>query len=359
MPTSFQDSRDKLLQHFLDFLWRQWTALGVPGHEVPSGDWIIDPEALVLITTRMGRYDSRLLDNAIEWLSANGRRINLQRLKRLRPQWPTADPGVFGAISEILSEQSALRKWNTLRDTHYLLPEEPEPLFIHPDGSPLPVLGDLDERFQKYGLLRTKWTPRGTAQTPLPNEACNLILALRSLFGVNARAEILAWLLTHESGHPGAIARDTAYFPKTIQLTLNEMEESGCLHSIRQGREKRFRIQKEGWQHVLSGMNALRFPRSINWSPVYYFISRTLDLLKDDGDPASSHLRAIQQRGFLDEVGPALDRSGLQSEFAAHKKLTGDQLTQAIEKDVSTVINLLQTDFVSSAPPQSLPTFML
>lgn len=52
---------------------------------------IIDPESLLLVTTRFGRYDSRLLDEVIDWLSTNGTRINLQRLRRIHDEWPVAE----------------------------------------------------------------------------------------------------------------------------------------------------------------------------------------------------------------------------------------------------------------------------
>ena len=90
MHTSFQHSRDRLLRHFLDFLWHQWSALGVAGQRDGDDDRIIDPEALLLATTRFGRYDSRLLDEVIDWLGSNGTRINLQRLRRLHDEWPVA-----------------------------------------------------------------------------------------------------------------------------------------------------------------------------------------------------------------------------------------------------------------------------
>ena len=129
----------KLLGRFLDFLWHQWSTLGVAGQPGGNDDRLIDPEALLLVTTRFGRYDSRLLDEVIEWLNSNGKRINLQRLRRLNKEWPVADQRVLAAISGVLAKQATMRKWKVLSKP---LPAEvkPELLFVNYDGSALPVL---------------------------------------------------------------------------------------------------------------------------------------------------------------------------------------------------------------------------
>lgn len=349
MPTSFLDSRNRLLQTTLDFLWRQWTTLGVSGSQTSRGNWIIDPEALVLITTEIGRYDARLLDSAIDWLYAYGQGINLQRLGRLQGQWGPCDERVLNGIAEILAVKSVLRKWRTLRET-FPFDEPPEPLFLSPNSTPTPVLGDPDPRFEKYGLLRGQWQPRGNAQLPRPDHPANLLWCLRALFGVNARAEIMAWLLCHESGHPAAIAKDTGYFSKTIQMTLNEMEQSGQIRSERVGREKNFRIRRQEWSHLLPSKKAHAFPRWLHWPQVFSFIFRTLDLLgSSDFSQASNRLRSIQLRGFLDDAAPSLRESGLRSEMTANRELSGETLVEAILQDVEILIHLLDTDFLTKA----------
>lgn len=346
MTNSPKDSGDRLLSQLLDFLWRQWTTLGAPGNRVSGGDWIIDPEALVLITTELGRFDSRLLDTAIDWLYAHGQLINLQRLRRLKGLWGMGDERVLAGIAEILVERSVLRKWQSLRETsHFQEPDEP--LFLKTDGSALPVLGEPDPRFQKFGLLRSRWEPRSQCQPPRSDHSGNLLLMLRALFGVNARAEIMAWLLTHESGHPAAISKATAYFPKSIQTTLNEMAASGQIRSERHGREKIFALRREEWCFLITWPDPREYPRWINWPPVFSFAFRTLTLLREaEKTPGGSErLRAMQQRGFLDEVAPAVREAGLRPHLTAHTDLKGSQLTEAILRDASHLSHLLETDF--------------
>jgi hypothetical protein len=132
-----------------------------------------------------GRYDSRLLDEVIDWLVTNGTRINLQRLRRLHNQWPLADQRVMTSISTILSKQSIMRKWATIS---HPIPAGviPEPLFIHLDGSPIPIFHQPDPDFQRHGLLRDPMEFRRMSLSPDPSRAANLLCSLRALFGVNA-----------------------------------------------------------------------------------------------------------------------------------------------------------------------------
>jgi len=45
------------------------------------------------------------------------------------------------------------------------------------------------------------------SQPPDPQQPVNLLCSHRALFGVNSSAEIIAWRLTHEAGHPAASVR--------------------------------------------------------------------------------------------------------------------------------------------------------
>lgn len=343
MPTSFQPSRDKLLGRFLDFLWHQWSALGVAGQRGADDDRIIDPEALLLATTRFGRYDPRLMDEVIDWLSSNGKRINLQRLRRLHDEWPVADLRVMTAISAILSKQSAMRKWSMISDP---IPAEvrPEPLFIHADGSSLPVLHEPDPDFLRHGLLRDPIKLRGMSQPPDPSLAANLLCCLRALFGVNARAEIIAWLLTHESGHPAAIARDTGYFSKSVQYTLNEMEDSGHIRSRRDGREKIFWIKPGDWDFLIAWTQPSGFPRWVDWMPVFSAITTFITATGESGlDGFPEQVQSIRLRQALDEAMPALSQAGFVETMSASRNLTGKQLISAILTDMEKLERTLQS----------------
>ena len=78
---SQKDFRDLFLENILNFLWRQWSALGVLGEARAEDPWVIDPEPMLLFTLEMGRYEPRLFDEVLDWLVVNGRWIDIQRLE--------------------------------------------------------------------------------------------------------------------------------------------------------------------------------------------------------------------------------------------------------------------------------------
>jgi hypothetical protein len=94
-----------------------------------------------------------------------------------------------------------------------------------------------------FGALdpRGKLELRSVSQAPNKEFPANLMFRLRALFGVNARTNTPACLLTHPEGHSPDMERQTGYFPKTVQMILAEMAYSGKVYAARKGREKHCR----------------------------------------------------------------------------------------------------------------------
>lgn len=343
MPISFQHLKDNLLDSSLDLLWRQWSSLGVAGQRDDIDDRLIDPEALLLVTTRYGRYDPRLLDEVIDWLSSNGKSINLLRLRRIHETWPLSDERVLGVIGGMLAKQSAMRKWSAFSAKSDTLSNDPQSLFLRRDGTPLPVFENPDPDFLRGGLLRDMMELRGMSRSPIPSKAGNLLFYLRALFGVNARAEIIAWLLTHESGHPAAIARDTGYFSKSVQHTLNEMEGSGHVRSRRQGREKIFWMNPKDWDFLISWSQPAGFPRWVDWMPLFLAVHTFIDVLSQPNfHDSDEQVQSILLRQALDIAMPALSQAGLAESISASREQTGAQLIQAVQQDLDGLVKLLR-----------------
>ncbi|MBK6732889.1 MAG: hypothetical protein IPG61_02135 [bacterium] len=226
MAISATEFRDTVRDRLLGLLWRQWSAIGVAGYSESVETRIVDPEALLLLTLTVGRYDARLYDAVLEWLDLNADYLNVQRLQNLAPSFgPHARAGL-GAIAERLGRRSAVAlKWKKLAALPGLAQEEP--LFLLADGSAMPLPAAHDEVFRKHGLLRAPITTRGVAQ-PFPNEGMpSLLLRLRALFGVSIRCEILCLLGSTSEIHPSLIARQIGQAPRTVQDVLVDMVRSG------------------------------------------------------------------------------------------------------------------------------------
>ena len=343
MATSFLDTKQHLDELAVNFLWHQWSSIGVAGGARSNDAWMIDPEALVLATSRFGRHDPRLMDESLDWLVRYGRRINILRLQSLHEEWPgLADDRVLAAIAGILGKQSVLRKWRGIGQPA-AANVEPEPLFFSATGGYLPVFGEPDPDFRAAGLLRSPVEHRGMSKLPDARARENLIFLLRAFFGVNARAEIFAWLLVHGSGNPTAIARDTGYFIKSVQLTLNEMEESCQILSSRQGREKIYRVIGDSWHFMLAPPGSPKDPRVFpvwfDWMPVFTIIARMSETFSiPDLDAKSEHFQAIKIRDALDTLKPAIDRIAVTHGWRTTTNLRGSDLIQSLLADLDSLL---------------------
>ncbi len=343
MKTSFQHSLSQLNQRMVDLLWHQWSSIGVAGYARPDDKRIIDPEALILATTRYGRYDSRLMDESIDWLMKFGNRISLQRLQGLHKNWPeVADASVLASIAEVLAGNVTHRKWRVLVDEP-AKSSETAAFFTSVDGKPATKPKKTDPIFAKHGLFRGVLDLRGMSQTPDSEKPQNLIFTLRALLGVNARAEIMAWLLTHESGHPAAIARSTGYFSKSIQHILNEMLESGQVSSMRIGREKHFSVpHRKRWQALLCPAtdDAGEYPEWIDWIPLYSVVTHFSEIIGKPGlDETSEHFQAAKLRDALYECAPALAQAGRVHAMEAKVGLRGKVLVNALMTDLAKLLD--------------------
>ena len=342
MQISFHNSLNQLTAKMVALLWKQWSSLGVAGYGDPTDDSIIDPEALLLCTTHFGRYDSRLMDHAIDWLVKNGNIISVQRLQGLEKNWPSvADARVLSAIAEILCCDVMHRKWRVIADRP-ALGVASEFLFHAKESGALMPIAEPDPFFEKHGLLREPLQLRGMSLAPDPSNRQNLLLSLRALLGVNARAEIIAWLLAHESGHPAAIARATGYFSKSVQQILNEMLASGQLGATRIGREKHFFLRRrQDWQNLLFPMKAESqvFPRWVDWMPLYAAIAGFAQALSlPQIDEKSPSFQSIQLREAFLQAMPALTRSGKIFQMQASPEIRGAEMITSLLADINALI---------------------
>ena len=184
------------LDRLLELLWRQWSSLGVSGQSPPWEGGVIDPEALLLTTCTFGRYDNRLFDAMVEWTGINGRYVNVQRCKRMLATRDFGGETVFRALAESTRTSNTAAKWAKVGQAPDRAPS-PVPLFFLKDGRPIPVVGEPDPIFARHGFDRERYAPRRVAQAFRPERPENLLMRLRALRGVNARCEILSYLLVN------------------------------------------------------------------------------------------------------------------------------------------------------------------
>ena len=261
-------SKDQFQEQIFEFLWRQWSTLGIAGRTESKDNRIIDPEALLLFSLSICRYEPRLFDEIIDWLFQNGHFINVQRLQQIELKYNFHCGPQLSAIAELLSAKSSYKlKWSGLAKKYSQ--EHKESLFFDKDGNALPCPSDKDANpeFLSHGLKRGQINLRGYSQAfDLHSPAC-LLLRLRALLGINTRAEILCLLASLKEIHPSEAARATAYYQKTIQTTLVEMAQSGVI-LIRTSKKEKFYRLKSGTLDALLKPDG-ESPRWVNWPTLF------------------------------------------------------------------------------------------
>jgi len=325
METSLTNFKIEFRESLLSFLWQEWSALGVSGHTRTGDDWLIDPEALLLFSTVVARHDARLFDEILDWLQLNADALNLQRLARLQKEHALGDASVLAAMATQLTHAKAHPKWRTVatRASRPGAGAAARPLFTH-----LPAPTRADELWLAWGWQRPPVELRGLGQTPRPDQPATFLFKLRALFGLQTRAEIMAWLLAHESGHPADIARATAYFRGSIQAVLNELAASGHVHALRTRREKNFGLRRDEWRFLLTWPEAKDFPRWLPWPVILALFQRIDDLLEHPKlATMSPPVQAIELERALIPAAPVLTPAGLWP--AVPSGATGESAVQA------------------------------
>jgi hypothetical protein len=273
---SLKELYNKLIEIQLTHLWNQWALLGVSGYG-KKNNHIIDPEALLLYSLEIARYDARLYDEILDWCFVNGEFLSIPRIKTLLKSFPVNRQ--LTALSELISFKTRTLKWNKIvaSEKNDII----EPLFMNiTTGSPLPIIGNADQIHLQNGLNRPECRFRGYS-SPFPsNETGALILKLRALFGITVRCEIIASLIDGSEKHPSQIARETDYYQKTVQDTISCMSRSAFIQMRTQGRLKKYFLDKS-FISLICGNENLHY---IHWSSLYKLLNTINNILLTSSD---------------------------------------------------------------------------
>jgi|LSQX01.1.fsa_nt_gb hypothetical protein len=337
MKEPLKEFRDSYLELLLSFVWKQWSSLGVAGYSCNDDNWYIDPEALLIFSLHIGRYEARLFDEILNWLSTNGHLINIQRLKTILKKEKFLGSRIIPVVAEILTEKTKGKKWEYFVKS-FPVQNTCENLFLQKNGQPIEMFGEPDPIFQKYGFSRGKTQFRRHTQPVRLIKSTGLLFKLRGLFGINARSEIFLYLLVNESGHPSLIAREIYYAQKTVQDILVEMTNSNITYIMPVGREKHYQLKKDEWLNILTYGNKnicwVNWPRFFSalesiWIKLDEKKFHTLDSLTQ-----SSELRILMK-----SVKKQIESSGFGGPLSNESLYLG---TEYIEVFISDIKNLLR-----------------
>ena len=314
-----KDFRYLFLENILNFLWRQWSALGVLGEARTEDPWVIDPEPILLFTLEMGRYEPRLFDEVLDWLVVNGTWIDLQRLRGILRGKDETSIKLIGAVAKFLVQEGDGRKWQNVANFCKLkmqeTPDSHESLFFSKDGKRYPPSPEPDSFFLSCGFNRPEVKIRRlTREVPITSQSTIRFL-LRALFGVGSRAECLTYLLTNEGGHPSEVARAIGLSVRGTQDTLIDLSRSGLILTRVKGKRKiEYWLSHERWWEFLSRGSITEFKKPIwlDWISLFSALSNVWNALNEMREEGiSDYLRSSRIRDSMETIGSEFLKSGL------------------------------------------------
>lgn len=267
MPTSSA----KITEHAADLAWSLWTELGVSGWQRSHTSHAIDPERLILFTACLDDADPRLRDESTDWCIAYGRYVSAARLRNLLGVQSPEAQAAFGRMAATVNANSILR-WP----------------------------GAAEAR--PYQRTRRSAIPDFLAPSLI-------VLRLRALFGVGARAEVLRAFLTEPSAHLSAadVAVEAGYTKRNIAETLEALRMAGLLQARPLRNQRLYGLADAEWFTSLPGDMPDSHPR---WGSVFRILEGLIAGM-DKAEALPTRARTVEASDALRDLHNDLQRVGV------------------------------------------------
>jgi len=295
-PSSLSQHLDQKLR---DFAWDEWAQMGLLASPERQSRWAQDPEALVVFTLEVARADPRLFDEVLDWLTVNESLINMRRVRAMSEG--EEDELLFlGTLFWLDFHRRSKGIPNTKKS-------DPKPLFYALSTA----IPDPDPAFAAVGLIRPKVEPTGKSGTPDMRSPINFAFRLRQLLGVNARAEVVRFLLTTApaDADTAIITKSTRFASRNVRQALTSLQDAGVVS--RRGK-RRFAVDLEGWTGLLR-IEADDLPTYRAWPQLLGGLRRVSRWLRrPELDALSDYMLASETRDLLEEVRDRFEEAGLE-----------------------------------------------
>ena len=248
-------------EHLVEYAWRAWSSLGVPGWKRASFAACVDIDALVLLTGCLGDADARLRDESIDWCASNVALVSRSRLAHLlRDGQPNAAWSAYAATLQRVTKQ----RW--------------------------PGAGKAFE-----------WTASHKSRLPERAEGAALALRCRALFGATARGEVVRMMLMEPSDHPldvRDLATEARYTKRAVAEALDSLRLAGIVRATPVGNSYRHAIQRRAELEALLGP----LPRVRTSQRALCRILWALACAVDDTASASERVQRVESARLLREL---------------------------------------------------------
>lgn len=255
--------------------WAQWSALTTMA--VPAGPRaraMVDPEALVLLSLAVRGRERRLDDLVLGWMRAASPLLSVQRMLSLAEAFPPAVREGIGGVARAAADAGD-RRWR---------PHAAE------------AGGEVREGRRK------------AVTAPRLAEAPALMLRLRAGFGVGARADLLAFLLSQRGAEASVsvAAGATGYSGSAVRAAAEEMVAAGFIKRV-QAAPAAYCADHRAWAGVL----ALRSTSTVKgpevppwrwWALVFAYLADVIAWAADaEAEEWSAYVASSRARDLVED----------------------------------------------------------
>lgn len=259
--------------------WAQWSSLGAgtvtTGTKAPES--IIDPEALILVSLAMLHEERRLVDLLAWWARVGSRLLSVQRIKGMVDCFPASIGEGLGRFARSAAAAN-------------------------------------DARWKRYAGKAPLAARDKSARAPSLSEPPALILRLRAGFGVNAKADVLAFLLSTGGDRATIqdIERGTGYASVTVREATRDMALARFIRETRT-HPVSYYARPRPWAELLQrdepGNHQDRepeLPRWQFWVSVFAFLVHVDDLAQSEATGTGPYLQSSRARDIYETHRRAL-----------------------------------------------------
>jgi hypothetical protein len=191
--TSPEKFKNEIITCSTDIIWDQWQKIGVWLNPLKEFEIYTDPEAILLFSNYLKKFEPRLEKISKDWFNANRKYVNLSRLKKMERE-----------LIKILKNPEINFKGTDLsrEKSKYIL--------------------DVDVDLQE-----------------------NLLLKLRLIFGCTTKAEVIFHILTHGESNSNQIAKIRFLNQKATYDELLKLSKANFLNERKIGLERLFDISEK------------------------------------------------------------------------------------------------------------------
>ncbi len=262
----------RLRDAIADRLAAQWIALGcqLAG---PAETDVVDIEALIGATTTLDRAeDARVREAGVDWCVAFGHAVSVSRLKTVAREMEVAGNPLARFSADVAVSGG--------------------PLWPFAAGR------------QGQRIARVKVLVRDLAGPP------RLVWRLRSAFGVNARADIVAVLLADPNGALtiADLARATRFTKRNVAVAVDSLRLAGIVEVGRT--QNRDRVSLPEASPFRSWLALPRARAPLDWVARWHVALATAALL-DTTEAASEQVRLVEARASVERLAAEIARARL------------------------------------------------